>query len=139
MQLLILQLRCMQLFTHNAHNLVSRVPFFQDHEFFGEVYPALENDYDSVIERTIGLMGEQATGLDSLPEKLAIKLKQYPSIGVKENSVFYQSLLSLELELCKIISEELTKKVSPGTEQLLGEICNQSEMRQYKIKQRLKK
>jgi len=139
MQELILHLRCMQLFSHNAHNLMSRVPFFQDHEFFGEVYAALEGDYDSVVERTIGLMGEQATGLNTLPERIALKMKSLPSIGVKENSTFLQALLSLEAELCKLVALEISKGVSSGTEQLIGEICNQSEIRQYKIKQRLKK
>lgn len=141
MEQIILQLRCMQLFTHNAHNLMGRMTFFSDHEFFGEVYPELENDYDSVVERTIGLISEQATGLNSLPEKLAQKLKQFPCLDVKDNNVFFQALLSAEIELCKLIKEQLVKikGISPGIEQLLGEICNKSEMRQYKIKQRLKK
>jgi len=141
MEAIILQLRGMQLFSHNAHNLMGRMTFFSDHEFFGDVYTELESDYDSVVERTIGLMGEQATGLNTLPEKLAQKLKKYPCFDVKDNEVFFQSLLSSEMELCKSIKEQLTKikGASPGVEQLLGEICNKSEMRQYKIKQRLKK
>ena len=32
----------------------------------------------------------------------------------------------------------LVGSVSPGTEQLIGDIANKSEMRQYKLKQRLK-
>jgi DNA-binding ferritin-like protein len=63
---LAVHLRAMQIYAHTAHNLCARVPFFQDHAFFADTYSALEDDYDSVIERIIGTKGEQATGLEFL-------------------------------------------------------------------------
>jgi hypothetical protein len=44
----------------------------------------------------------------------------------------------MEQELCKKISMTIAAGVSPGTEQLLGNLCDFSEVRQYKIKQRIK-
>jgi len=134
------QLRLIQLFAHGAHNFCGRTPFHSDHEFFGEVYSTVEGDYDSVIERIIGLLGEEAVQYQSLHSEVAQRLQQLPSVGVKENSTFYQVLLQLDNELCSKISEVIKGgSVSPGTEQTLGAICESAEIRDYKIKQRIKK
>ena len=135
-----IQLRAMQLFSHSAHNLCSRVVFLQDHSFFGDVYPALESDYDSVVERIIGTRDESLVRLQDILQGVSLKLQAAPSIGVKENALFYQFLLKMEQELCMLIEKELqVPGISSGISQLLGEIVNQSEIRQYKTKQRLKK
>lgn len=136
---LLAHLRAMQLFSHHAHNLVSRAVFFQDHAFFGDVYPAYEAAYDSIIERIIGLQGEGQLALQPLLQAVSAKLASAPSVGVKENKVFFQYLLQQEQELCKMV-EELCKvpATSQGVIQTLGTLCEQSEMRQYQIKQRCK-
>ena len=135
---ILIHLRAMHLFAHNAHNFVARAPFHSDHAFFGETYEAMSDAYDSVIERIIGLMGEEAVKPQTLLLEVNEKLKMAPSTGVKENKVFYQFQLMLEQELCKKVSMTIAAGVSPGTEQLLGNLCDFSEMRQYKIKQRIK-
>jgi DNA-binding ferritin-like protein len=139
MKEILIQLRTMQMFAHSAHHLVARTPFHSDHEFFSEVYSSIENDFDSVAERIIGLLGEESMELNSIIIGVANKLKNCPSIGVKENSIFYIHQLKYEDELCQLVSSILSAGVTPGTEQLLGDICNKSEARKYKIKQRLKK
>lgn len=136
---LLIQLRAMQLFAHSAHNLCARVPFFQDHDFFGSAYSAHESEYDNVAERQIGLFGEMDLALGPLASAVAAKLQPCPSIGVKENSVFFQYQLQLEMELCKLIAQMIAAGLSEGTRQMLGNIYDASEVRQYKIKQRLKK
>jgi DNA-binding ferritin-like protein len=136
---LLVQLRAMQLFAHSAHNLVAHVPFFQDHEFFGDAYSAHEKDYDDVAERNIGLYGEMDLALAPLLAAVSAKLQSAPSVGVKENSVFFQYQLQLEMELCKLVAQIIASGCSEGTKQLLGDICNASESRQYKIKQRIKR
>ena len=134
------QLRLIQLFTHGAHNFCARTPFHSDHEFFGSVYSSVEGDYDSVLERIIGLHGEEAVQYPTLHVEVAQRLQQLPSVGVKENSTFYQALLQLDAELCAKINEVIkVGSVSPGTEQTLGSICESTEIRDYKIKQRIKK
>lgn len=139
MKELAILLRAMQIYGHNTHNLVGRTPFFSDHEFFGSTYSELEGDYDSVVERIIGLYGEEAVGFPTLMDSVAAYIKTCPSVGVKENSVFFQHQLGLEQKLCAKISEVIAAGTTPGTEQTLGTICEKSEIRQYKIKQRLKK
>jgi DNA-binding ferritin-like protein len=135
---LIIQLRTMQLFAHNAHNLMAHLVFFSDHAFFADTYSALEDDYDAVVERTLGVEGEKATPLNTILKEVAIKLSKLPCLGIKENSVFFKAQLKLEQELCTMIAG-LYPTISAGTQQLIGEIANQSEIRQYKIKQRITK
>lgn len=133
-----IQLRAMQLFTHSAHHLCARTVFHQDHEFFSEVYQAVEDDYDTVIERIIGLTGEASVDLNVIMTNVSEKLKSCPSVGVKENKVFYQKLLEQEKQLCQMV--EVTCK-TPGTSQgviqSLGTIAEKSEVRQYKINRRV--
>lgn len=140
MKELLIQLRAMNLFAHSAHNLVGRSPFHSDHEFFSKVYEDLDEAYDAVAERIIGLFGENALELSGILAMVSAKLQGAPSVNVKENSVFYMKLLQMEQELCALVSKMISEGgVSPGTEQLIGDICDKSESRQYLIKQRLKK
>lgn len=137
---LLVALRAHQLLAHNYHHLCARVPFHQDHEFFGSVYTAADSDYDDVAERIVGLEGEAKLNLQPLMAAVVAKIGQSPSVGVKENSVFYEVLLKGEMDICAKVKILIDNKlVSRGTEQLIGDIANKSEVRQYKMKQRLKR
>lgn len=138
LELLIL-LRSMQLATHHAHNLCARTPFHQDHAFFADSYSAYEDAYDSVIERIIGLYGEDSVDLNRIIAEVATKLQDAPGIGVKENKAFYEYQLKCEQELCTKV-EAICKnpKASQGVIQTIATLGEQSEIRQYKIKQRIK-
>lgn len=137
LQLAIL-LRSIQLFSHSAHHLCARTPFHQDHEFFSSVYQAAEDGYDSVIERIIGLYGEDSVELNRIVAEVAKKLENCPSTGVKENKAFYEYQLQFEQELCSLV-ETICKnpKASQGTIQTVATLGELSEIRQYKIKRRL--
>ena len=140
MKELAILLRSLNLYAHSAHNLCGRIPFFQDHEFFNEIYSAADTNYDSVIERMIGLSGEDS--VPSLPEQLeAIYqiLSQLPEKGVKENAIFFQVILEKQKMVCSKIEELCKSGLPQGTIQMLGNIADQSEQFQYKISQRLKK
>ena len=138
LELLVL-LRSAQLFCHSAHNLCARTPFHQDHDFFGDSYSAFEDAYDSIAERIIGLYGEDSMELNRIVAEVAEKLQDCPSTGVKENKAFYECQLKLEQELCSL-AESICKnpKASQGVIQTVGTLCEQSEVRIYKIKQRIK-
>ncbi len=138
MKELLILLRAMQLYSQNAHHLVKGMTFQQDHDFFGSVYDAIAVDYDSVVERIIGLFGEEHLQLQPILAAVVTKLSGAPSTPVENNKVFYEYQLQMEESLCKLCEQIIKAGVYPGTEQLIGEIANQSEMRKYKIKQRLK-
>lgn len=123
-------LRYLQFYSHISHNVLGGETFFQDHSFLGELYSTYEDEYDSVVERLIGL-GKKV----DFPKihKDAVKDLSAP----KSYDECFKSILLSEEELCDSI-EEYVKDASQGTIQLLGDIANRSEMRQYKLKQRLK-
>ena len=123
-------LRYMQLMAHLGHNILGGKTFFQDHEFLGSLYKAYEGHYDNIVERMIGLDEE----LDLVAvQKDAVNGLEAP----KSYENCYKDLLACEVELCKMI-EKLAKGSSQGTIDLIGGIGSDSEVRQYKLKQRLK-
>jgi DNA-binding ferritin-like protein len=125
-------LRSAQFYAHSAHNLAHGQTFHQDHEFLGELYAAYESSYDDVIERCIGT-GE-TIDLDKITLEAAKEIQGCSNETVDK---CYDCLLSYELEICAA-AVKANAQASLGTQNLLQGICDQSEMRQYKIQQRLK-
>ncbi len=132
-------LRAMHLFAHSAHNLCSGQTFHEDHAFFGGLYEAFSDDYDDLAERLIGLFGTDHMNLNEILASAQKLLEGCPSNKVTDNKVFYvhqlkyEEALQAEVEhICHI------KGISQGVIQLLGDMANKSEMRVYKINQRLK-
>jgi len=125
--------RAAQFYAHNAHNLASGDEFFQDHKFFGAAYEAYTEAYDSIVERMIGL----GVAVDlPLISKNAANLVAESGKHV-DNKECFQSLFGLERAICAAIKTEVPN-ASDGTQNMLQGLADESEMRQYKIQQRLK-
>jgi DNA-binding ferritin-like protein len=137
MKELLYLLRAMNIYSQSAHHLVKGTPFHSDHAFFGDVYDALIDAYDSVAERIVSLYGEEPLKLDVVMSMAMGKIADAPSVGVMDNKVFYEYQERLESRLRDLVAKIIATGVSPGVEQLIGEIANQSEMRSYLIKRRL--
>ena len=133
MDSLITQLRALQFLAHRAHNVIKGPTFFEDHEFFGELYPAYEAAYDSAVERVIGCGTEKLS-----IAKINIAASKMSDILPDETKPepFFRAILKGEKDLCGMI-DEAVKKASQGTQNLLQGICDASEVRQYQLKQRL--
>ena len=129
-------LRCMQLMAHAAHNVVSGPLFFSDHSFLGELYSQYETEYDDVVERIIGIGMLPIEELVHIQEIAVAKMKSF-ALSQKENKMFFLILLDMEKTLCAMIQQPVDGR-SEGTKQLLGNIADLSEQRQYKLKQRTK-
>jgi len=127
--------RAMQLFYHNCHNLCARVPFFTDHEAFAEFYSTLESTYDSVIERMLGL--DVVIDLVVIQELAVAKLKSLSH--PVDNAGMFLIGLNLEKEMCSIVEKLCSGQASQGVKNLLAGEADKSEVRQYKLKQRIKK
>lgn len=123
-------LRYMQFYSHMAHNLLGGNTFFQDHSFLGDLYLGYESDFDSIIERMVGL--DEEFDLIKI-HKDAVKDLEIPT---SFNECFTE-ILNLEEKLCSMI-EKLVPNSSQGTANMLQGIADKSEMRQFKLKQRLK-
>jgi DNA-binding ferritin-like protein len=134
MQDIAITLKCLRDCTHIAHNLAQGPSFFADHLALGEFYAAHDAAYDSVVERLIAMW----PGCDLFviaTEADAMLQAQPHTVGE-----MWGGILSLEKELCNNIEITLGKMggFSMGTVNLLAGIADASEVRQYKIQQRLK-
>lgn len=132
---LIVYLNVLSIYGRLCHNLTTGSNFFQDHEFFGEIYGYSESAYDSVVERSIGL--NLTINIQEINLKAASICAKI-NLGTNNNDK-----LKGILEIFNTINSTIDKLVksktySIGTEQLIGDIANQIEMFQYKLKQRLK-
>lgn len=127
----------MNIYAHNCHNTVARTPFFQDHGFLAGAYESYDDAYDSIVERMIGL--DLPCNLVEIHVLAVQNLQKLPA-EYTENIKCFETLLLLEQTLCSKIEESISAGgMSEGTRQLLGDICDKSEARQYQIKQRIKK
>lgn len=133
---LAIALRAAQLFAHNAHNSTTGCTFFSDHEFFGESYGAYEDAYDGVIERCIGL----SIDIDLCEITLAAAkaaCKGVSAVSLTDSINDFNSLYAMEKAICACVDDAISG-TSNGTQNFLQGIADNSEMRQYKICQRLK-
>lgn len=123
-------LRAAQLYAHAAHNEACGPTFFADHEYLGDLYGAYESAYDAVVERSIGLgiavdlslIGLEASGRASM-------------WSGKQAASAFEFLLDVERGICSEVRRQLPF-ATPGTANLLGQIADDSEARQYKLLRR---
>ena len=122
---------------HNAHHVVGRAPFFSDHKALGGFYEEADNEYDMLAEKFCAKYGSEKL---SLPLLMSMAAEKSKAMGpAPENKEYFMRGLRAEQELCQML-EAMVKGIptSEGERQLLGNICQSSEGRQYKIKQRVK-
>ena len=129
--------RTMQMYYHFCHNLVSGETFFQDHEAFGEFYPALEGDYDRLVEYMIATLGPKALDVKLVNESLFDELNKLKVDKLCCCEMFEKGL-ELEQEYVKALTK-LDKMAPIGLRNLVGDLAEKSDVRTYKIKQRIKK
>ena len=127
------QLRALQFLAHRAHNVVKGPTFFEDHEFLGELYPAYEKAYNDLVERIIGTNAESLSIC-----KVNKAAAEMSSVSPNETrpEAFFRIILKGEKDLCAMIEESI-KEQTQGTQNLLQQFCDDSEKRQYALKQRL--
>lgn len=136
---MIISLRCMQFYYHQAHQVAARSTFFSDHDAFGSFYAELEADFDSVSERNIGMFGGDAQNFPVILEGVSAKLKSYPHIA-KDNNAYFEAGLKMEEALNKAVDAACkSPECNEGLKQLLGNIADKSQVRMYKIKRRILK
>lgn len=130
--------RFLQLFAHAGHHLTSGCTFNQDHAFFAELYAAYEEAFDDIVERLIG------TGkLSGVKDRLDLDAKAAGILAKTDSEEltcaedWFEILLEMEQEICGKIEKLAGGKVSQGTLNLLAQLADDSEKRQYKLAQRI--
>ena len=131
--------RALYLYSVQAHQLASKIVFHQDHAFFNEVYDKAEGFYDNVIERHIGLNGDEQIDLMLINQKATEILAQLKTRGVSENKEFYIEILK-QLQATLPLVDKACKdpSTSVGTQNMLAQHADEIEVLVYKISRRIK-
>jgi len=103
---LIIVFRALQLVAHHAHNLTKGLTFFEDHDFFGDLYGKAEGYYDSVVERFIGLGYESHLKLEMILMEVAKKVS-IMKLEEAQPKDFYLNCLALISESNEMINSAL--------------------------------
>lgn len=133
MDSIVAQLRALDFLAHRAHNVTRGTTFFEDHRFLGELYPAYETAYDDLVERIIGTNAESLSICKV--NKAAAEMSSILPNETKPEP-FLKAILKGEKDLCAMIEKSI-KDQTQGTQNLLQHFCDDSEKRQFALKQRL--
>lgn len=132
-------LRALQFSAQHAHHIAARAVFMQDHEFLAEIYNKMDSDYDSVIERFIGIHGAEALDEQSVLSAAVQKCAAYPVKSAKENKELFLMCINAIKEInAKIETLCKVPGVTQGSIQMLGNFADANEVILYKLKQRVK-
>lgn len=127
--------RSAQFYAHNAHNAAHGITFFEDHEFLGELYGKYEDAYDALVERMIA-QGEPFD-FNAILTNAVSSMTGLADPSVNSTTVAFAVLMNLERQFCAEIDAIISEQTQ-GTQNLLAQFADDSEMRQYKIGQRIK-
>lgn len=127
--------RAAQFYAHTAHHFAKGATFYQDHEVLGELYAAYESAYDSLVERMIG-NGEPFNAQQILTNAAA-EANRYADPATFSQQTSFQVLLGIEQRIRASIDIQIQSQTQ-GTQNLLAQLADDSEMRNYKLQQRLK-
>lgn len=129
-----LAFRSSQFIAHNCHNLVKGATFFEDHEFLGELYGTYEDGYDGCVERIIAFTGN--ADVIGITSKACAISAQFNPAG-KASAEIFSFILNLEKNICAVIKTAVPG-CTDGTQNFLQDLADKSEMRQYKISQKIR-
>ncbi len=129
----ICQLRALQLYYHYCHNLTKGPSFNADHELFKSFYESADSEYDRMVEYHIAAFGSLES--DTVTKQVAVLLDGL-SVEQMSTDEMFANGLKMEYDLYQDLTS--IEEGSPiGFRNLLGDISESSDVRQYKIKQRL--
>jgi hypothetical protein len=134
-----------QLWFHGAHNVAKGVGFSGDHpNLFGEIYGALEGQYDEAVEKAIGNSGDEMMGCPSCNTKKAMEVIQsYESPANANAEVIVQTGLQMLKDHHQLMTDvfdqlEEAGELPLGVNDMLAAHANDIETFIYLIQQRAK-
>lgn len=137
-------MRMMQLWFHGAHHLVRGESFAGDHvEIYGKIYQTIEDQIDGVIEKSIGLFGDEcacpvrvtkmaAEMMDSYPSPMKLNASGIAAVGLRIERDF----LGLSQEAYDALEE--MGAMTLGLDDMIMATANAHETHVYLLQQRIK-
>lgn len=134
----IILLRTLNLVYHHMHNIANGCSFAGDHDMLADMYEALDGEYDMLVERHIGLGNELSRDMavEILKESAEFMQNMPDSMGSANMNEFFQYALDMEGMLRSQLESAMAGS-SKGTENLLQDLCDKSEAREYKLRRRI--
>ena len=133
------------LWFHSAHHLTKGAGFTGDHVLlYGKIYSEAAEVFDAVVERVLGLTGDES---NACPSHIALgavsKLQTYPSPSNQPALAIAAAALELNKSYLKYLEEFLhqgkaNQLITVGTEDFVAGICNTLESYNYLLQQRVK-
>ena len=134
--------RAMIAWYHAAHHVTKGAGFGGDHvNIYGEIYTQLDEDLDTIVEKGIGLTGDEtlADPVSSL-SLAATKLAQYPAAANQDAETIASHAFALSKEYIAFIESIYSQfeacGMSLGLDDLLQGLANQYETYVYLLQQR---
>lgn len=134
--------RAMIAWYHAAHHVTKGTGFGGDHvNIYGEIYNQLDEDLDMIVEKGIGLTGDEtlADPVSSL-SLAATKLAQYPAAANQGAETIASYAFALSKEYVAFIESTYSQfeacGMSLGLDDLLQGLANQYETYVYLLQQR---
>ena len=120
--------RVINLYTHHAHNMVKGQTFFEDHEFFADLYEKADGFYDDIIERYIGTTGGDI--------KLTHILSEAYKVIAKADDDYFKTTQIFVEHAVKKLDAAVKMNFSEGTKNLLQGMSDDLEKTIYKLKRK---
>ena len=134
--------RAMIAWYHAAHHVTKGTGFGGDHvNIYGQIYTQLDEDLDQIVEKGIGLTGDEtlADPVSSL-SLAATKLAQYPAAANQDAETIARHAFALSKEYVAFIESIYSQfeacGMSLGLDDLLQGLANQYETYVYLLQQR---
>ena len=134
--------RAMIAWYHAAHHVTKGTGFGGDHvNIYGEIYTQLDEDLDMIVEKGIGLTGDEtlADPVSSL-SLAATKLAQYPAAANQSADMIARHAFTISKEYIAFIESIYSQfescGMSLGLDDLLQGLANQYETYVYLLQQR---
>ena len=138
-------LRCAGVWFHAAHHVTKGTGFIGDHkDLYGEIYGALNDDYDGAAEKAVGLTGNEDVVCPHSVMALALdKMDKYPS----PSGASAASIASTGLEIMRDLNDhvetvfknlEETGQLALGLNDFLAAAANDYTKYIYLLQQRAK-
>jgi DNA-binding ferritin-like protein len=126
--------RAAQFYAHHCHLVAHGPTFLQDHEWFGELYPAYETAFDRLMEQMIGLRMEPDCHKVLREAATLANEMECP----KQNADGFKVLLNFEKQFRNEIAALMKTEKRDGTQNLLQDLATASDHRTYLIGQRVR-
>lgn len=140
LQNLLAMLRAVQIVHHTAHWQTKGPTFAADHALYGELYSAIDDEFDTLAEKIVAMYGVDAVDMVDQLARITTVVKRAKEIDsdLPKRSLAVEEGLQTVLEAVRDYLRK-EKELSMGMDNFLQGIADSHETAVYKLKQRTAK